>query len=198
MKAANKMEETELKLLVIGGSAGSLDVLLNLMPSIVPDKSSVIIIVLHRRDDYDSPLADLLSYSNEWQVYEAEDKVVMKPGMVILAPANYHLLVEKDGTISLDASERVNFSRPSIDITFETAADAYGSNVACLLLSGANSDGVKGLRAAGRFGATVLVQDPDTAIVDYMPRQAINEVDVHHILKPEEMAAFIQQFFARF
>lgn len=98
------------------------------------------------------------------------------------------MLIEKDHTISLDFSEKVNFSRPSIDVTFETAAEAFQSELACLLLSGASGDGTEGLKAVKRFGGIVMVQNPETARVGYMPEQAIAAVAVDRIINTDDMA----------
>lgn len=176
------------RLLVIGGSAGSFDIILKLLPDLRLDLLFPIIIVLHRKNSSDSVLADLFASKTALVVKEAEEKDNMTAGCIYIAPADYHLLIEKDHTISLDFSEKVNFSRPSIDVTFETAAEAFQSELACLLLSGASGDGTEGLKAVKRFGGIVMVQNPETARVGYMPEQAIAAVAVDRIINTDDMA----------
>ncbi|WP_113660921.1 chemotaxis protein CheB [Pedobacter nanyangensis] len=177
--------------LVIGGSAGSLDVLLKILPEISPKIDFPIIIIVHRKQGTDSLLSDLLSYRTKLKVKEADEKEKINQGYVYIAPSDYHLLIEKDLTFSLDYSEKINYSRPSIDVTFQTAADAYGNQLVCLLLSGSNADGVNGLISAKKNGGITLVQDPESAQVTYMPEQAILRANVSAILKIEEMANYI-------
>lgn len=179
------------KALIIGGSAGSLDVLLKILPAIDRAISFPIVIVIHRKKGTDSLLADLLSTKTILNVKEAEEKEGLFAGTIYIVPSDYHLLIEKDLTISLDSSEKVNYSRPSIDVTFQSAAEVYGDKLACILLSGSNSDGVNGLMSAKRFGGETAVQDPSSAQVDYMPRQAILKAEIDHVLEIEEMANYI-------
>lgn len=178
-------------LIVIGGSAGSLDVLLQLLPSWHPDKHAAILIVLHRKAEAMSQLTELLNAKTGWTVQEARDKQPIMPGNIYIAPPDYHLLVESDHSCSLDYSEKINFSRPCIDATFETAGHAYGNRLICLLLSGANTDGTLGLQVARRFGAHIIIQDPATAITPYMPQHAINEMVPDAVLAPLDMIAYI-------
>jgi two-component system chemotaxis response regulator CheB len=181
------------KMLLIGGSAGSLDVLLEILPAVRKDIAFSIAVILHRKKEPDSLLETLLSGRTHLPVKEAEDKEKILPATVYIAPPDYHLLVEKDGRFSLDASEKINFSRPSIDVSFESAADAFGSHVAGLLLSGANADGTKGLKRIKEAGGIAIVQRPSMAGVAYMPQQAINEVVPDAILKNEEIAMYLNE-----
>ena len=181
------------ELLVIGGSAGSLEVILNVLPNISESQSYSIIIVLHRKGS-ESLLAELLSVRTSWPVKEAEEKDVIIPGHIYVAPADYHLLVEKDHTLSLDYSEKLHYSRPGIDASFETAAEAYGEACACLLLSGANADGTQGMKRIKELGGLTLVQHPADASVSYMPQQAVDSMSADYILNTVDMAAVINQF----
>ena len=176
--------------LIIGGSAGSLDVLLKVLPNIKPGVPFPIIIVVHRKQGMDSLLTDLLSYRTTLKVKEAEEKEPILNGNIYIAPSDYHLLVERDFTFSLDYSEKINYSRPSIDVTFQSAAEAYKDGLVCLLLSGSNADGVNGLVSTNFFGGISLVQEPSSAQVSYMPEQAILRTNVN-ILKIEEMSTYI-------
>ena len=138
----------------------------------------------------DSLLPELLSSRTRLKVKEAEEKEKLLAGTIYIAPSDYHLLIEHDHTISLDYSEKINYSRPSIDATFQTAADVYRDKLACLLLSGSNADGVNGLKTVKRYGGMVLIQNPDTAQVAYMPAQAKIHVEIDQILNAEDMADF--------
>ena len=177
--------------LLIGGSAGSLEVILKLLPGLNPALRFPIILVLHRKPGKDDILTNLLAAKTEMKVKEVEEKEVMLPATLYIAPPNYHLLIENDHTFSLDASEKVNFSRPSIDVTFESAAEVFKENLVCLLLSGANSDGTAGLKIVKEFGGMALVQDPATAVVGFMPEAALANVDVDVVLKSNEMSEYI-------
>ena len=162
------------KVFIIGGSSGSLDVLLYLLPHLQLLDHTAIIIVLHRKNGYDTALTDVLSYRTTVLVKEVDEKDVLLPGIIYLAPADYHLLIEKDYTFSLDVSERVNYSRPSIDVCFETAADALGQKLVGIILSGSNIDGTNGLQVIKQFGGVTVAQDPQSAESPFMPQQAIN------------------------
>lgn len=166
--------------LLIGGSAGSLEVLLQLIPTLPPSLDLALIIVLHRKSG-ESVLAELLNNRTNWTVKEAEEKEIILPGTMYIAPADYHLIVEQDRSFSLDYSEKVHYSRPAIDVTFETAADAYAGNTIGLLLSGANSDGTAGLQKIKAAGGLTIVQDPAEATVDFMPKQAIQAMRTDYV-----------------
>lgn len=181
------------KVVLIGGSTGSIDVLLKLLPALRPTLSFAVIIVLHRKNTADSTLANLLSLKTSIPLKEIDDKDVIRPGIIYLAPADYHVLIEQDGTFSLDDSEKVNYSRPSIDVTFESAADVYGSSLVGILLSGANADGTNGLNAIKRAGGIVVVQQPETAQVAFMPQQAILSTPVDFILNVQELTRFVNE-----
>lgn len=179
--------------LVIGGSAGSLDVLLEIFPNLKREINFPIILVTHRKSGNDSLLTDLLQHRTTLKVNEAEEKQALQPGEVYITPADYHLLIENDKTISLDYSEKVNYSRPSIDVTFQSAAEVFKNELVCILLSGSNADGVEGLKSVNNFGGLAVVQNPTTAIMPYMPQQAVNEVQPHLILNSFDMAEFINK-----
>lgn len=176
---------------VIGGSAGSLDVLLKVLPVVDAGIKFPVIIVVHRKHGADSLLPELLSSRTAMKVKEVDEKESLMPGTVYIAPSDYHLLIEQDRTFSLDYSEKINYSRPSIDVTFQSAAEVYGAGLACLLLSGSNSDGVNGLRSVRSWGGMTLVQDPETAQVAYMPAQARLNVAIDKVLRVEEIGEFI-------
>ncbi|MFD2933751.1 chemotaxis protein CheB [Spirosoma flavum] len=180
------------KVVVMGGSTGSIEILLSLLPALPTPLSFALIIVLHRKNTADSTLANLFSLKTTSPLHEVDDKDAIEPGTIYLAPADYHLLIEQGDFFSLDDSEKVNYSRPSIDVTFESAADVYGSSLVGILLSGANSDGTLGLKAVKKAGGLLVVQQPETAQVAFMPQQAILHTPVDHILNIPELIAFIK------
>lgn len=182
---------TRCEALIIAGSAGSLDVILKVLPALSPQRGFPVIIVLHRKFNAESVLSDLFSYRTVIPVKEIEDKEEIKNNRIYIAPADYHLLIENKNLFSLDDSEKVNYSRPSIDVTFESAADIYKNNLVCILLSGANADGVEGLKKVKQNNGRTAVQEPSTAESPYMPEQAIHHAVADIVLKTEEIAAFI-------
>lgn len=179
--------------IIIGGSAGSLDVLIKVLPLLDSTISFPIIIVVHRKPGSDNMLTDLLSTKTNLRVKEIEEKENILPGIIYLAPSDYHLLIEKNNTFSLDSSEKVNYSRPSIDVTFQSAAEVYKDKLVCFLLSGSNADGVDGLKKVKEAGGKVIIQDPQSAAVSYMPAQAILNVKVDEVLQIEEIADYINK-----
>jgi two-component system chemotaxis response regulator CheB len=182
--------KTAYSLLMIGGSAGSLEVVLKIVPRLKKNHLPIVF-VLHRKNSNDSILRDLLSSKTLSKVYELEDKQAIEPGHIYLAPPDYHLLFEKQLHCSLDNSEKVNFSRPSIDVAFDSASRVYGPGLVCILLSGANADGMEGMKKVKEKGGTLVVQNPETAAVAYMPQQALLNCSVDAVLNPDEMAVFI-------
>lgn len=178
---------------VIGASAGALEALSALLPPLGAQFPLPIIVVVHLPADRPSMLADLLARKCRLRVREAEDKEPLVGGTVYVAPPDYHLLIEADGAIALSSDEPVLFSRPSIDVLFETAADAFGPDLVAIVLSGANSDGAQGLRAVRAAGGTALVQDPKTAFATAMPEAAIGAAPDARILSLAEITAFLQE-----
>jgi len=164
------------KLLILGGSAGSLEVLIKILPHLTVLSGYAMVIVLHRKGSEDNTLEELIAIKTTVPVVEVEDKTPLVPGHIYVAPSDYHLLFEKNDTISLDTSEKVNYSRPSIDVSFETAADIYGASLVAILLSGANADGTKGLISVKNAGGTVIIQDPVSAEVSFMPGNALDNM----------------------
>jgi two-component system chemotaxis response regulator CheB len=172
---------------VVGVSAGGLDALCQILQGLPESFGFALILVQHRSRDSDA-LCDVLQNCGGMAVHEAVDKEAIEPGKVYLAPADYHLLVD-DGhfALSLDAPEF--YSRPSIDLTFESVADAYGSRAVGVVLTGANRDGARGLARLVARGGHALVQDPATAEVPVMPLAAQQEVPTAEIVPLGEVAA---------
>ena len=161
-----------IELVVIGGSAGALEALLALVPALPDELSIPLVIVLHLGPTQKNHLPDILRNVTRRAVAEAEDKQPLRADHIYIAPPNYHVLVERTRTLALSVDEPVNYSRPSIDVLFEAAADAYGVRCAGVLLSGANEDGAKGLERIVDAGGRAFVQAPATASHPTMPAAA--------------------------
>lgn len=158
---------------VIGGSAGGVDALIALLPTIPADYALPVFCILHLPGDRESRLAELFDERLPVPVREAMDKDEIVPGTVYFAGPGYHLSVEQDRTFSLSCEPPVHFARPAIDILMESAADAYGAGLAGILLTGANHDGADGMARIRACGGFTVVQDPDDAQVPVMPLEAI-------------------------
>ena len=165
---------------VIGVSAGGMEALNTLLPTLPEQFPLSVLVVQHRLAGSDDYLAKSLDRTCAVRVKEAEEKETLQAGCVYLAPADYHLLVERDQTLSLSVDEKENYSRPSIDVLFESAAYVWSSQLIGIILTGANSDGAKGLALIKKRGGTTIVQAPETAQYDTMPRAAVGSAD--HIL----------------
>jgi len=173
--------------IVLGASAGGFNVIKQLTATLPKDFSLPIMVVQHVSDTSDGSWADMLDRESKLRVKEADEKEKIKPGTVYLAPANYHLLVEPDHTLTLTVDERVNYARPSIDVLFETAAEAYRERLIGLVYTGANRDGAAGLAHIKANGGLAVVQDPTTAESPVMPTSAIRAAHPQHVLSPEQI-----------
>jgi two-component system chemotaxis response regulator CheB len=182
-------------LVAIGGSAGSLQVILNLLDTINAGFSIPVLLVLHRDPQGESRLEELLSVRSHLVVKEVEDKDTIERGHLYLCPADYHVLIEDDGSFSLDYSEKEHFSRPSIDLAFRAAADVYKEKLVGILLSGANADGAAGLRYIRERKGTTVVQQPSDALVRYMPDQALQQSAADFVLTGAELTHFLQRLY---
>lgn len=181
------------RLLLIGGSAGSLEVMLRFLPALRADLPFPTVIVLHRMQTHDNLLEELFIHRGGLEVVETEDKTPLLAGKLYIAPADYHILFEDNGQLALDASEKVNFSRPSIDVAFESAAEIYGAGTAALLLSGANADGTVGMAAIKNAGGLTAVQDPAEASMPFMPANALEQMQPDFTLTEAEIAPFLNR-----
>ena len=150
-----------------------------------------IIIVQHQHPESDDFMAKFLAARCSLTVKQADEKESILPGVIYIDPPNYHLMIEEDRTFSLTIDKRVHYARPSIDVLFETAADVFGEKLVGIILTGANEDGSHGLRKIKESGGLTIVQDPDTAEVDTMPKAAIASTKVDYILPLEEIGPFI-------
>lgn len=180
---------------VIGASAGGLEALREVLSCLPMDFPLPLLVVQHLGVDSDDFLASWLNQRCAIKVKEAEDKEPAAPGTAYLAPANYHLLMEDDGSLALSLEDWVNFSRPSIDLLFESAAEAYGKGLIAVVLTGANDDGSRGLAAVKRSGGLAVVQDPARAEFPVMPRAAIQATQVDFVLPLPAIGRFLANLY---
>jgi two-component system chemotaxis response regulator CheB len=177
--------------IVIGASAGGVDALFSLLPSLPAGFRLPVFCILHMPADRDSRLAELFAERLPLPVKEAADKEPIAPGTVYFAAPGYHLSVEQDLSFSLSCEPPVHFARPAIDVLMESSADAYGPGLAGILLTGANHDGAAGMAAIHARGGLTVVQDPDDAQVATMPRSAIHLFAPHLILPLARIGALL-------
>jgi two-component system, chemotaxis family, protein-glutamate methylesterase/glutaminase len=182
------------RIVVVGASAGGLHALRTLVAGLPADFELPVIVVQHRAKESEL-LCELLQECSPVQVQEVVDKMDMGPG-VFVGPPDYHLLVD-DGYFSLTTDEPVRYSRPSIDVMFESAVDTYGMDVVGVVLTGANADGARGLRRIADAGGHAVVQDPETAEVRVMPRFALKAVPDACVLPLEEIAGHLARIRGR-
>lgn len=176
---------------VIGASAGGTSALREILPSLPAEFSLPVVVVQHLHPSSKDDMPALYKDSCQLRVKQADEKESIAGGCVYFAPPNYHLLAEDNRTFSLSVDAPVNFSRPSIDVFFESAADVYGSALIGVVLTGANNDGSVGLRKIKAAGGAAIVQDPDTAECASMPDAAIAATSVDYILPLKDIAAAI-------
>jgi len=182
----------KIKIVVIGGSAGSFNVVRKILLSLPSDFPIPIVLCLHRLKDIKKGFVESLNLSSRLKVKEPEDKDPVKPGYVYLSPANYHLLIEPAHNFALSTEDNINFSRPSIDITFDSAGYSFRDKMAGIILSGANGDGARGLYNAHINGAYTVVQDPSDAQFNLMPGETLKLFTPDKILKEDEIVEFIK------
>ncbi|HEV2516618.1 MAG TPA: chemotaxis protein CheB [Devosia sp.] len=182
----------EHKAIVIGASAGAVEALTALLPSLRPGFRLPVIVVVHLPADRRSAMAELFRAKCTLEVREAEDKDPIAAGTIYFAPPDYHLLVEADRTLSLSCDAPVLFSRPSIDVLFESAADAYGPQLVGVVLTGANADGARGLKAIIDEGGIGIVQTPSSAFASAMPEAALQASPTAKPLTLQAIAAYLE------
>lgn len=178
------------ELVVIGTSWGGLHALRRVLGGLPANFDLPIVVVQHRHRDSDHLLVSLLQDNTALKVNEIEDKTALEPGGVYVAPAEYHVLVEV-GQLQLSTEEPVRFSRPSIDVMFESAADAYGSRTIGVIMTGANDDGARGLRRIADRGGAAIIEDPATAESAIMPTAALKLVPDAKVVAVDAMGELI-------
>jgi two-component system chemotaxis response regulator CheB len=180
------------QVLIVGASAGAVEALDLLLPAVSQGARVPLVVVVHLSPNRASLLPELFAPRCAVRVREPLDKEPMSAGTIWFAPPNYHLLLETDSSFSLSIDAPLNFSRPSIDVLFESAADALGPSVCAIVLTGANEDGSSGARRVRERGGLVIVQDPSTAVASDMPRAAISRANPQIIATLPEIADLIR------
>ena len=191
MTAIDATAGRRIEAVVIGASAGGFEALLAILKGLPASYPMPLVAVLHLPESHESKLAELFGYRLSVQVREARDKEPLAPGTLYFAPSGYHLSIENDYSFSLSCEDRVAYARPSIDVLFASAADAYGKALAGILLTGANYDGATGLAGMQVAGALTIVQDPASAEVPTMPEAAIRRMTPDLILTLAEIRSLL-------
>ncbi|NJM16589.1 MAG: chemotaxis protein CheB [Bacteroidales bacterium] len=181
------------KAVIIGGSAGSFQVVTKILSSIPENYPIPVLLCLHRLKHVRSGFVEALSLKSALPIVEPLDKEQLKPGKAYLAPANYHMYVELANRIALSTEEPVNHSRPSIDLSFITAAQAYRKSLIGIILSGANKDGAQGIKKVHDLGGTTIVQDPLECEVKTMTESSLQLTPVDHVYKTDQIINFLKK-----
>lgn len=179
------------KAIVIGTSAGGLFVLSTLLQQLPADYPIPVIIVQHRAKDQKNLLEEVLQTKCKIKIRQADEKEKIKSGNVYIAPPDYHLLIESDFTLSLSSDELVRYSRPSIDVLFQSAAIVFRDELIGIILSGASNDGSAGMETIAKYGGLTIAQDPVEAEYAYMPKAAIDTKKVNQILTLSQIQNFL-------
>lgn len=175
------------KVLLMAGSAGSFKLLFRAVKSFPPQFGKTVIIIIHRKKNFFSEIEKLFAENSRMYLREISDKDEIKQNSIYIAPANYHTLIENETQFSLDVSESVWYSKPSIDVTFQSAADIFKSKCTAILFSGANQDGAEGLLQLRANGALTIAQHPGDAEMPEMPNAAIQLNAAAYVLRTEEI-----------
>lgn len=186
------------KYIVIGGSAGSFQIILQLLEELPKEYPYPVFLILHRLKNIRSGFIEALSTKTRIPIVEPCNNEIIQKGKVYLAPANYHMYFEADNTISLSTEEAINHSRPSIDVSFRSASFTFGFKTIGILLSGANRDGAFGLKTIADAGGITIAQDPRQAQIATMPQSALNLFDVQKVLSSDEIINFVSKIIPRY
>jgi len=178
--------------IVIGASAGGVEALGLILPSLPAKFRPAVLIVLHLPRERPSLLVEIYEKRCALPIREADDKEPIEPGTIYFAPPDYHMLVERNRQIALSTEEPVHYSRPSVDVLFESAADVFGSRLLGVILTGANEDGAAGLHAIHRAGGITVVQQPDSAKVPLMVVSALQRNPADFVLSLPEIAQLLK------
>ncbi len=184
---------TRYKLVVIGASAGGLTAFEKLLAPLQTGFSIPIVVVQHISPDSENYMVSFLNDHCNLRVKEADEKEVVLPGTVYVAPPNFHVMIEENLSITLSVEERVNFSRPSIDVLFETAAYSIRKDVIGIVLTGGNRDGAMGLKMIKEAGGLTIAQSPEEAQVDIMPSAAISIAHPDYVLSLNEISELLMR-----
>ena len=180
------------KAVIIGASAGALEALSAILPDLPADFSCPVYVIVHVPPQNRSVLAEIFSAKCRLPAIEVSDKEPVAAGAIYFAPPNYHMLIEDEGHVALSSDPEVLFSRPSIDVGFESAADVWGDALTAIILTGASHDGARGLRAVAAAGGVTIVQDPETAYASTMPAAAIASCPCTQVMSLSEISAYLR------
>ena len=181
------MGRGEYKAVVIGGSAGSFSVMIKILKALPKNYKLPIILCMHRLKHVREGFIEALKIKSNIKIIEPDDKEKIRAGTVYVAPANYHMLIELGATVSLNTEEMVNYSRPSIDLTLESAGYVYKEKIIGIILSGANRDGAFGLKKIKDYGGRTVIQKPSDCKVETMPRAAQSITEIDEVLDTQEI-----------
>lgn len=179
------------KAIVIGGSAGSFPLIVKILASLPKNYPYPVFLSLHRLKHIRMGFVEALSLKSNIPVVEPDDKQSIKAGVAYLAPSNYHMLIEVGNTIALTTDIMVKYSRPSIDLTFDSASNVYRDKLIGIIVSGANSDGADGIKQVKDRGGLTIAQDPSEAAIQTMPNAALNATKIDKVLKIDEIVNFL-------
>ena len=185
------VQRQALSVIVIGTSAGGVEALMRILPALPATAPFSIVVVVHIPRERPSLLTEIFRQKCAMRVEEAVDKADIKPGHIYFAPPDYHVLIDAGPQIALSVDDVIQFSRPSIDVLFESAADVYGKKLLGILLTGGNEDGASGLAYIARCGGTTVLQDPAEAVASAMPEGALKVMTPTHVLRLDEIAALL-------
>ncbi len=175
------------ELLLLGGSAGAFKPIFNAVQVFPANMNKAVLIILHRKKNFFSDIENLFAENSRMLLREVNDKDCINKQTIYIAPANYHTLIEKEKCFGLDVSDAVWYSKPSIDVSFESAAEVYKDRCTAVLFSGANQDGAEGLLKLRKSGSLTIVQDPNDAEMPDMPQAAINIDAAEYVLTLTEI-----------
>jgi two-component system chemotaxis response regulator CheB len=173
--------------LLMGGSAGSFKIIFQVVKNLTPGLNKAVVIIIHRKKNFKSEIERFFGENSLLPLKEISDKDQINKNTIYIAPANYHTLIEKAGYFSLDVSEALWYSKPSIDVTFESAADVYNKRCAAILFSGANQDGAQGMLKLRNAGSLTIAQHPLDAEMPQMPAAAMNINGASYVLRTDEI-----------
>ena len=185
------MTGASVQAVAIGASAGAVQALLAILPALPASFALPVLVVVHVPPDRSNVLVPLFQSKCRITVKEAEDKEPVEKGVIYFAPSDYHMLVETDGGLALSTDEPVNYSRPSIDVLFESAADFYGDGLVGVILTGANHDGAAGLKAVADVGGLAIVENPDEAYASAMPSAALETTPSATIMSHDQILSYL-------
>lgn len=196
-QALSKCLDQKVSLVVIGTSAGGVEAMQKIIKSFRRPSSVSMALVMHMSSEGQNLIPELIKDLTDFTVKEAEPGENIQPATIYVAPTDYHLSIEADDTLSLSTEERVNFSRPSIDLLFESAGHAKGPATLGILLTGANHDGAQGLSTLQRHGGVVVIQQPKSAKFSEMPKAGIDKTSPDFVASIEEISDFLDTFIRR-